>query len=118
MSADNWRPCPQCVVKAEAEAARARAVADAAYGVKPLDEFDALRSEAKRLSDLAQEMADGGGEETFREDYSIGTHVNGHFWASYRGSCTACGYSVSFQHDQDFPPEQPAEPKPRRKART
>lgn len=105
MSADNWRPCPACAAAAEAKARAAREAADAGYGVVPLDEFDALRAKAQRLTDVAREMAEGQSEEsdTFREDYSIGTRVDGRFWVTYRGNCTECAYSVSYEHEQAFP---------------
>lgn len=110
MSADNWRPCPQCVAQAESDAQSARAAADAAYGARPLDEFDALRAKAQRLADAASDAREGSSSEslTLREDYSIGTSADGRFYVHYTGRCVSCGYGVSFEHAQEFPPAKPA----------
>lgn len=99
MSADNYAMCPRCRGHRQAKAEAARDRVTEAYGVVDLDEFDRLRAEADRLDEQIDRPGLKNGDETFREDYSIGIRDD-ELVIRYRGGCPACGLSLSFDHSQ------------------
>ena len=40
-------------------------------------------------------------EETLREDYEIGTDIDGVFWVAYSAFCTECKFSFDFRHSEN-----------------
>lgn len=99
MGADNWRVCPKCKAgKAVAQRAKLREAALAAkegYGKVSPEEYQAL---CRKLSEAEAEPETG--EETFREDFYIGTDENGLFTVVYHGECESeeCKFTVKFKH--------------------
>jgi hypothetical protein len=90
MGADNWRICPRCKAKAEADQDVKVKRAQESYGKVPADTYAQLLREAEAEPKL---------EETFREDYEIGMGESGEFYVTYRGNCTVCGFSHDFNHE-------------------
>lgn len=110
MSANNWRACPGCLARLEREARAAEHAADAAYGKVALKEFNALRKRAqtaRAARDAAEDACEGSDYATLAEYYQIYTHTDGTLRISYSAGCRTCGYDVSFEHSQSFPPEKP-----------
>lgn len=101
MSADNWRICPKCKAvqedKRAADLASADAAAQEAYGKLRIAQFESLRRAADKLR-----AAPATREETFREDFYIGTDENGLFTVDYHGKCQseACKFTVKFKHQE------------------
>lgn len=86
MSADNWTECPQCVREIDRAFQADETLLASAYGILPLDEFDALR---ERVSSGPVYKS------SLREDYEFwleGFELN----ISYKCSCKECG--LSFHH--------------------
>lgn len=106
MSADNWRACPRCAAAKKAEAANIEEKAKKSYGKVSAEKFVELLEEAKALVAKAEAFEDVESNHTFREDYQIGTSIDGVFSVSYSGSCNACGYSTQHSHKQAFPLEK------------
>lgn len=98
MSADNWTKCPRCTERAAAELKKIEDAVDALYGTVPVEEFDAARAmlEKKREKNVNR-------EETFREDYEIFGAEDGVVTVGYRGACTACGLTLSFEENHPIP---------------
>ena len=95
MSADNWAVCPRCRNRHEANIAKAQLAADAAYGTKSLEEFDALRAEAEAMAAL--ELTPH-----CREDYEFFGLEDGAITAHYRADCKNCGLKVVFDYVHPF----------------
>jgi ribosomal protein S27AE len=96
MSADNWRICPRCKIRAAEKAAKMYADATAAYGkVDPEMYLEKLKE--------AQVFGVESPEETLREDYEIYIDEDGEFFVSYRGGCDKCGLVFSFKHEDQVP---------------
>lgn len=94
MGADNWAVCPRCLQNAEREKnARTEELRDA-YGVLPIEEFDALRAIAEQPIDHEKLL-------TYREDYEIGI-LDGDpvFFIRYRGGCKTCGLTHRVESDE------------------
>jgi hypothetical protein len=94
MSADNWAVCPRCTANKEAEAAKLRSDADAAYGKVGVDEWKAKDAAAKAAADALPLT-----ERTFREDYEVGIYDT-EFGINYSGGCSVCGLSHGFKHEE------------------
>jgi hypothetical protein len=79
---------------------------DRAYGTVPLEQFDEMRVslEAKRAN-LANESNE---RRTFREDYEFYGVSEGSVTASYRGGCKVCDLSLSFEHTEPLPLDEPS----------
>ena len=89
MSADNWAQCPRCVKRHEKALREGAARVAEAYGKVPLEEWDRMRDwQSEAESELIRE--------TFREDYEFYGAEDGEVVASYSGSCSECGLSLSF----------------------
>ena len=107
MSADDWAICPKCYAVAKARQASAAALADAAYGVKPIEEFDRLRAIASAPLDTEKLR-------TLREDYDIGVYgddendAQASLVVSYEGGCGTCGFAVAYKYERRVYPETPA----------
>lgn len=98
MSADNWAQCPRCTERAAAELERLADAVNALYGTVPVEEFDAARFS------LREQMARNTIQApTFREDYGIFGAEGGVVTVEYRGSCTACGLTLSFEENHPIP---------------
>jgi hypothetical protein len=94
MSANNWRPCPRCRLRALAEAAEKLEQASASYGQIPMNKF----LECIRQAQLRQEEPL---DATLREDYELGTSEIGRFFVSYSCNCSTCGWTHHFEHECD-----------------
>jgi hypothetical protein len=94
MSADNWARCPRCAFR-ESRRIDARAAEIAKlYGTVSVDDFDKARTDLE-----AQRKAFATRDYTFREDYEFFGAEDGSVTASYSGSCTKCGLSLSFEDE-------------------
>lgn len=91
MGADAWRICPRCKAKAEKEQERKHQRAEESYGKVPADTYLQLMAEAEAEPALI---------ETFREDYEIAMNEYGAFYVNYSGSCTECGFTHEFTHEE------------------
>jgi hypothetical protein len=91
MSANNWRVCPACKRKAEADREKAMAEAARAYGNVPPDEWKAMADRASKPVNLSDDM---------REDWHIGLNEAGLFSVSYRADCSECPFVFTFKHEQ------------------
>ena len=98
MSADNWAMCPRCKANREDAAGLAHETAIKSYGKVSVTEFDELRDEADRLSELINNPPGAGQGRTFREDWEICGAEDGEVFVSYRGACQTCGLSLKFEH--------------------
>lgn len=94
MSADNWAVCPRCKARLRVEMETERARVDAAYGVLPVDEFDAMRA-----AFIARAKAEP--PTTFREDYEFWGVEDGVLRIDYGGECQVCG--LTFTHRSEHP---------------
>ena len=74
--------------------AEEQAKADAAYGVLPVTEFDALRAQAAKPIVI---------EATFREDFAFDGPENFEVITHYEGGCTVCGLHVKFSDTHQIP---------------
>lgn len=101
MSADNWRICPNCVVKAKAGKLERLDEARQKYGVVPIEEWLKLNQEANHPIHLGH---------TLREDFQIGITENGLYFHHYQAHCEVCKFS--FEHTSEFNVELPASSKP------
>lgn len=91
MGANNWRICPRC--QRRAEQAREKAMAQAAASYSKVD------AETWRLaSEAAHQPIEL--TETFSEYYELGTTLDGTFYVSYGGDCSACKFVVEFDHKE------------------
>ena len=95
MSADNWAICPRCQSGQRVHVADLQRTADGAYGTVSVQEFDAMRSAAEEAAKVELKA-------TFREDYEIGAYDDGMLYISYSGSCSVCGLSAEFKHEERF----------------
>lgn len=87
---------PRCLRQARAEREQLERQVTQAYGVVPVDEFDALR--ARAAVPLDEESL-----RTFREDYEIGVDGGeGRFFLVYRGGCRVCQLSHRFRHEEQL----------------
>lgn len=94
MGADNWTTCPKCEVKFRKEQQKALEEADAAYGRVPVSKYLQML-EAARIKE--RQVIDS----FFREDYEIG--IEGfEFTVTYRGRCTHCDFTYSFNFQKDL----------------
>ncbi len=96
MSADNWRRCPQCLKTAKDKQDKLKLKAGESYGKVPKDEYLKMLKDAETEPQI---------EETFREDYELGTDEDGNLYVSYHGGCNVCSYAHSFKHEQAYPPK-------------
>src|SRR4051812_49235291 len=96
MSANNWRVCPQCKARKEAERHAKLAAASKAYGKVPEGDWLKMVEEANRTPDRDKDDL----EESLREDWSLGTDADGEFHVSYRAGCERCGFEHRFQHSE------------------
>ena len=94
MSADNWRACPKCAAKALAEHGKRIEKVKASYGKVPPEKY----LEMIKASQLQPDVSC-----TLREDYDIGMGRDGLFYVSYDCSCSTCGFSFSFNHEEKTP---------------
>ena len=92
MSANNWAVCPACLARVEAEKEGQRAATAEAYGKVPVEEFDALRSEASKPIDRERLR-------TFREDWEIGVDEDSVI-VSYTGACSVCGLCCNIKNEE------------------
>lgn len=98
MSASNWAKCPRCKFRAERHAEELKQKVDQTYGEVPQDEWEKTKAEA-----IAAETAFEQSEPTMREDYEFYGTEDGTVKLYYRGCCTACGLSLDFEYERDFP---------------
>ena len=95
MSADCWRICPQCKIRHKREReGKDRAVMEA-YGKVSGPEW--LRMQKEEDGDSVPDLA-----ETLREDYEMVIREDGLFYISYSAGCEICGFSHSFEHDEQL----------------
>lgn len=93
MSADNWRICPRCKKKAEADYAEEVRRVGEAYGKVPPEEYLRMTRDLQKPPAL---------NETLREDYELGTDKDGEFYVSYSASCSVCKFSHRFKHSEQL----------------
>lgn len=99
MSADRWSICPKCkaiqCAKITAAINHAKQVAKNAYSKVPAEKYLKLHSAIAEAESIPEV-----GEETFREDFFVGTDADGQFTVDYHGECHSweCGFKVSFKH--------------------
>lgn len=91
MSADNWRECPKCLKDA---IARKEALAN-----KVIESYGKISAE-EYLSLVAEQQEPIVPDVTLREDWDIFTDETGIFLVSYRCSCSKCGFSYRFKHEE------------------
>ena len=103
MSADNWAICPRCKSKRVKAADAAQRKADDAYGKVDVEEFDRLRSEARRMA--AEAISESHDYRTFREDYEIYGAEDGEVVIRYSGGCTRCDLSLTVESEHPLPIE-------------
>ncbi|MFD4946998.1 hypothetical protein ACFWNT_31850 [Streptomyces sp. NPDC058409] len=91
MSANNYTTCPRCEHQHQENLRQMAVELAEAYGKLPLEEWERMRQdhEAAKQARL---------EETFREDYEFHGAETGEVTASYRGTCSRCALSTSFEH--------------------
>ena len=91
MGADNWGICPKC--KNLNDENNRKRVLDVGkkYGKIPAEEYIKLAAEANKPIKL---------ETTLREDYEIGTDLDGEFSVNYSCSCSVCGFKHQFKHTE------------------
>lgn len=74
MSANNWGTCPQCQKTQDERRQEVLAEPGEAYGKVTVETYRILSAQADfKLSELRKSMEGS----TFREDWQIGTNVNG-----------------------------------------
>jgi hypothetical protein len=104
MSADNWAVCPKCLAAARAKRAAAAELAESAYGVKPVEEFDRLRALAN-VPIIEEDLR------TLREDYDVGIWgsdtdpATADFNVGYSAHCDTCGFAFHYKHKRQVFPE-------------
>jgi hypothetical protein len=93
MSADNWRVCPRCKLRAAEKSAKMYKEATDSYGKVDASEY---LEKLKAAQAFASEVL----HETLREDYEIYIDEDGEFFVSYRGGCDECGLVFNFKHEE------------------
>ena len=91
MSASNWAQCPCCLYNAERAVQESAETVAALYGKVPIEKYVAARA-----AQLVEAPAVG---RSFREDYEVYGASSGTVTVRYSGICTACGLSLSFEHE-------------------
>lgn len=90
MAADNWARCPQCAINYRKKIEERWKILHDNYGkIRPeqfYKEFEEMESTPKNLK-----------ETTLREDWDMGITDDGMFYASYKASCSVCGFKFSFE---------------------
>lgn len=94
MGADNWTSCPKCMHDLERVAFAEIIRVQDLYGKVPVEEFDAAR--AALPSAPNPEATEN---QTFREDYELGTWGSPTFTVRYKGHCDRCGLHFEFKHE-------------------
>lgn len=82
MSADNWGICPRCFLAMQNKKTDT-------YGKMPEKEYLKLLEAEKKIMTC-----------TLREDYEARTDRHGRFYLSYGCSCSECGFSYKYKHDE------------------
>ena len=92
MSADHWGDCPKCkhIHNQYMEGLRRRV--SEAYGKVTADEYMNLLEELNNPK-LPPAL-------TLREDYNIGTDIDGFFGVNYSCHCDVCGFKFSFKQGE------------------
>ena len=93
MSADNWTACPACIKLADQEYEELERRVHTDYGKITVEEYSRLLMAVKKKPEL---------DSTFREDYELGVDEDGLFMVKYRGRCTECRLSVTFDHTENI----------------
>lgn len=88
MSADNWRPCPQCMLRATRGQADRLKATEEAYGKVSPGEYARLLAEARKPPEP---------KDTLREDWEIGLW-GAAFEVEYAARCNVCGLKFQFRH--------------------
>ena len=97
MSANNWATCPKCKKQYGERVQKILAELGDQYGKVTADKYRELSIESdKKLSQL-REPVDGW---TLREDWELGTYIDGTFMVSYSCSCDVCGLSYSHKFSE------------------
>lgn len=102
MSADNWTRCPKCCAEWSKRQDEAIQELSASYGKVSQEEYATLKE--KTINPKRP-------DETLREDYEVGVGVSLRnslvtlFSVSYGCSCQECGFSFSFNHEQQIFPK-------------
>ncbi len=99
MSADNWDTCPRCFKRQQEHIENICKEAKDSYGRVTVDVFDDLRAKAAAAREVDC-------EDTLREDYELGVHLDGRFYVRYSGQCDACAFSHEFEYDQQLAVEE------------
>lgn len=92
MSADSWTYCLKCRRDSEALISDGLEKLRAQYGKIP--EADYLAT-ANALADDAERLP----RSTLKENYQVGIDED-RFLVKYRASCTECGFSFEFDHNE------------------
>lgn len=91
MSANNWTTCPACQAKHSSMVDAVKAL----YGQISAEEYH------ERMTHVVTEDKRPR-KETLREDWEIGIY-KGKFTVDYGASCSVCGWSKYFKHEEIVP---------------
>lgn len=97
MSADNWMKCPKCIKCAEKSEMETMEKLGVSYGKIPEEQYLLLRNKLLGESEQVKDL-----DETFREDYELGTDEDGNFEISYLGQCTndKCRFRFEYKYSE------------------
>lgn len=93
MSADNWRTCPRCEKTFVSQSDKQISVAKHQYGKIHFDAYNKLLIDAYAMP--IDECPC-----TLREDYEQEMLNDGSYFVSYKCSCSVCGLSWSYRHEE------------------
>lgn len=93
MSADNWAVCPACLKNAQVKRIADLEDLKKSYGKVSAEQYIARADELRPEIDKEKFW-------TFREDYELGTDSEEFFSIRYSGSCTECGFSHKYGHEE------------------
>ena len=91
MSANNYTICPQCYKDRYIEMLNERKKLKNLYGNIPPDEFIRKTKQLENLEINTTLKSD------LREDYEIGTNIDGFFYMSYKCSCDICHFTREYK---------------------
>ena len=91
MSADRWSECLKCAAQEQAKIDELEKTLRDGYGQLSLDDF--RRVQEKLAGAKFDQSMDP--ETTLREDWNVGTPLNGAVIFEYSAGCSVCGFSFS-----------------------
>lgn len=110
MSATNWAVCPNCLKRQAMKIKKKTAEVQAAYGVRPLEEFEAAGNELRALLREFEHWGDTTEHHTLREDYNgVGVDESGEFSIVYVADCSVCPFHYKYEFREQAFTEEMAE---------